>query len=58
MPPRARRQVPVTDVCCATSQISLDTAAAIDEICKTNKLDAQRTRRELFEAQREALYAK
>ena len=32
-------------------------AAAIDEICKTNKLDAQRLRRELFESQREAQYA-
>ena len=40
------------------TQISLDTAAAIDEICKTNKLDAQRMRREMFEAQREAQFAK
>ena len=35
------------------NQISVDTAAAIDEICKTNKLDVQRMRRETFEAQRE-----
>ena len=40
------------------AQISVDTAAAIDEICKTNKLDAQRMRREAFEAQREAAFTK
>ena len=36
------------------NQISVDTAAAIDEICKTNRAEAQRTRREMLEAQRAA----
>jgi len=40
------------------NQISVDTAAAIDETCKSNKLDAQRFRREAFEAQRAASFAK
>jgi len=40
------------------NQISVDTAAAVDEICKANKLDAQRMRREIFEAQRAAQFAK
>ena len=40
------------------NQISVDTAAAIDEICKANKLDLQKQRREAFEAQREAAFAK
>jgi len=38
--------------------IGVDTAAAIDEICKTNKLDAQRMRRDLFEAQQAAMFNK
>ena len=38
------------------NQVSVDTAAAVDEICKTNKSDAQRTRRAMFEAQRAAVY--
>jgi len=40
------------------NQISVDTAAAIDETCKANKLDAQRQRRDAFDAQREASFAK
>ena len=40
------------------NQISVDTAAAIDEICKANKLDLQKQRREAFEAQREAAFCK
>lgn len=38
------------------NQVSVDTAAAVDEICKTNKSEAQRTRRAMFEAQRAAVY--
>jgi len=38
------------------NQISVDTAAAIDEICKTNKLDAQRMKREIFETQQAAQF--
>ncbi|KAL1511452.1 hypothetical protein AB1Y20_006251 [Prymnesium parvum] len=34
------------------NQVSVETVAAIEGICKKNKLDAQRARRELFEAQR------
>lgn len=40
------------------NQISVDTAAAIDEICKANKMDLQAKRREMFEKQREAQFAK
>lgn len=36
------------------NQISVDTVAAVDDLCKKNKLEAQRTRRELFEAHRQA----
>ena len=32
--------------------LSIETIAAIEDLCKKNKLDAQRARRELFEAQR------
>ena len=34
------------------NQVSIETVAAIDDLCKKNKLEAQRARRELFEAQR------
>jgi hypothetical protein len=40
------------------NQISVDTAAAIDEICKANKMDLQTRRREMFEKQREAQFIK
>ena len=40
------------------NQISVDTAAAIDEICKANKFEAQRVRRERFEAQQAAQFDK
>jgi len=35
------------------NQVSIETVAAIDDLCKKNKLDAQRAKRELFEAQRQ-----
>ena len=34
------------------NQVSIETVSAIDDLCKKNKFEATRARRELFEAQR------
>jgi len=35
------------------NQVSIETVAAIDDLCKKNKLEAQRQRREMFDMQRQ-----